>query len=393
MDWLTVKDWEDLRMAAIAIAAFVVFGLLLHLFRQHRAKQPFWQRPRLGALLSDNFLLIVIIWLFAVEPILERRGVPGWFSTVCLLVVILVIGLLPLRHLQRDVAEKAALHGVDNPDGVTVPPVPLSRDEKRLQSKILIALIGVTIAVLALTFAVVQPFTASGNPSGGEGEGSLLGFLLIIGSLIGVPAFAIFGRWPWPVSRRAEIEIDATPQQVWNAIVYRDGMDHYRGIHSRIEKVEATVPTWRLHYQSDGNCGECGLPKHPDAGGITSLVQVLEADEPQRYVIRSAPKGLSADKGDAANWLDCEEESFDLAPLPGGRCRVASATTAQRPKVWLAVLIRVGDPLGEQLRDLKAFLEGREEDTLYAAARARFAAARNAPRHCGCSPAEALAFA
>ena len=86
--------------------------------------------------------------------------------------------------------------------------------------------------------------------------------------------------------------------------------------------------------------------------------------------------------------MDFEEETFLLRRAATG-CVVSAESVAVRPAMWLALILKIGDPVGEQLRHLKAHMEGEPGDTLYHASNKRIAEARKAPKFCGCEKAAA----
>ena len=86
--------------------------------------------------------------------------------------------------------------------------------------------------------------------------------------------------------------------------------------------------------------------------------------------------------------LDAEDSMMGLESLAGGGTRVTIRSTVLRPKIWLGVLAFLGRPVREELRSLKAYLDGTADETLYGIAAIRMEAASNAPQQCRCPERE-----
>jgi Polyketide cyclase / dehydrase and lipid transport len=278
------------------------------------------------------------------------------------------------RRMKRGMAKTAAQTGIDNPCAAPIGGVPLSREEKSVTLKMTALVLAACVVVIAPVIALVLADIEAGM----SGLAGMLAWCLVA---LGAVTWATVGRWPGKLTLSSTIEIAATPQQVWSTIRYVGEQPYYKGIVRRVEKVDATGETYLLHYYTEDDCSDCGLPKHPDTPGVTSLVEIVEAIEPRVYRLRSWPKTTDPV---LKNSMDHEDESFLIEPLVGGRCRVTNTSTLERPRVWLAALLKLGDPLGEHLRNLKAHIEGSPAGTIFETGAARIAAARVAERHCGC---------
>lgn len=268
--------------------------------------------------------------------------------------------------------------------------MPPSRDETALGRKLLLALGLLVLIVAALVIALPtspelmlddKAQSAAGQTA--SGVRAMVVLLATLG-LLAALAWLFAGRWPGKVCIRGGIEIEASPGEIWDALVFRAGEPHFRNIYSRIERLGEPGEVYHLHYLVFENCGSCGLPKHPEGSGLVNRLEVLEARRPEIYRTRSLPEGMDGMKGDASKWFDVEEETIRIDALPGGRSKVESELSVMRPKAWMAALLRFGNPIGENLLNLKAHLEGAADDSIYMTAQLRFEAARNAPRHCGC---------
>jgi hypothetical protein len=245
---------------------------------------------------------------------------------------------------------------------------------------VLLAACAVDIS-LAIPWALA-PVLGGDAPTGSlEANGWLLPMLVAAGGLLALLVWIFVGRWPRVLSMTSSIEIDAPPEAVWKALRYVGEAPYYKGIVRRVEPLDADGRSFLLHYYNTENCGECCLPKHPDAPGMVSQVDVLEAREPALYRVRGWLKQSNALP---RNFVEHEDVCFAIERLPGDRSVVTDVSTILRPRVWAALLFKMGDPLGEQLRHLKAHVGGISSDTLWDAGAARIAAARRAPKFCGC---------
>jgi hypothetical protein len=285
-------------------------------------------------------------------------------------------------------AGTAQAHGIDNPNSTAaLPAVPPSNEEKRINRYLVIGMLAFLAIVIGMVTATMswslEPLRENAQPEAWQWRSAVA--LVVLLTLMALPILAMIGRWPGELRVQGEIEIKSSAADIWSSLAYRPGMQHWKGIYRLIERVDGSTETYLLHMYSDANCTECGLPKHPDAPGLHQQVDVIEAREPDLYHVRSFPKGRDLLKGEAANWIDFEENCYTISALPDGAAKVSLDIRVQRPKLWMAALLKLGGPVTQSLTSLKNHLEGRDDDTLFATARARIAAARLAPRHCGCA--------
>jgi hypothetical protein len=388
MGALDAKDWNALESTAIGLV-FVLCGILIGVaIRRRRKGEPIILKGDVSKFLESAGFFIAIILAMPLSEIVERKtgSAAAGLSVYFLLFLLLVLPSIWLS--QRRMAINASAHGVDNPAGLTkVPDVRSSPEEKRLGWYMVGSLLIVAVAMIgiaaATTYWAINPIENLGTPNGEPWR--LWAALVVLLFLPGLLLYAIVGRWPGRVSNQGDIEIAATAEQIWEKLTYSAGMEDWKGIYHRIERLDEPGEVYRLHYLAHVECAECGLPKHPDDTSISQRVEILEATAPHVYRTRSFARGVDPFKGDTAKWLDCEEGCYTITPLPRGGCTVHLECAAERPKFWMGLLIKFGGPVTQSLGTLKAHLEGGSDNTIYATARARISAARLAPRHCGCA--------
>jgi hypothetical protein len=391
MEWLTPKDGDDLRLAAISLVVIMLVAPLISVFFRWRRKQPLFAIPKWQDLLGSSWIILFIILMGPVGDIAKRHG---WSKDAIFVVSLLLLGafvLLSLFGHVRNTGKLADANGVANPAAGVAAKVPQSVEEKRLTRKLwiavaLFALLPVGL-MLALPSVIGPPAPHAVHHGSGlfPGITGLLVMFVLTGMLLFTMAYALIGRWPGSYAKSASIEIAATPEQIWEKLAYHDGMKNWRGIHSRIERLPGPDEAFRLHYLTSENCAQCGLAKVPESEAVSSRIEVLAAREPHFYSIRSFPKGETEMKGEASGWMDCEQQDFTITALPVGGSRVTSESRVERPKIWLFLMIRFGSPVSQLLESLKAHLEGKPDQTIYGTQVARIAAARLAPRFCGCA--------
>jgi hypothetical protein len=398
MDWLTPKDWADLRLAGTSVIAVMLIAPLIGLFFRWRRKQPLFTWPKLRELIDSSWIILLLIFMGPAGDVAQRHG---WSKNAIFAASMLFIGaasLLAFRGHMKTMREAANAHGVANPAAGPAEKVPLSAEEKQLQKKLwigmaLFAAIPIGL-MLALPWAIgpVMKSQVALTPDHRPDTSRLMVLFFAFGGLLATMIYAMVGRWPFPHTKTSQVDIAATPQAIWDTITYCEGRENWKGIYGRIDRVPGFGESYQLHYLPTENCAECGLPKQGQESGITTRVEVIEARAPDYYQFRSYPKGQTQMKGKAENWLDYEDESFTITPLPGGGSSVTHAFTMTRPKIWLFLMVLFGSKLSQTLKSVKAHLEGTPDTSLYGTAVARRAAARAAPVHCGC-PATGFALA
>jgi hypothetical protein len=369
MDLLSASEWMDLGYSALgAVLAVSVCAVILAWKKNKSGKRKFTATYFLELLESALWVISVLI-MVALMDLLEKRG----WSTLwaMLLPVLIVIPTIAIYGLKR----KKALQGaVANPDAAPVRPPAPSKDEVRVNlvfNAVVIAFGVVTIGpILYLAFwadmkgLAVLPYLAA--------------FVVIPFVLL---TFTIFGRYPGSISNRAAIEIGAAPQQVWNTVRFRNTTDWWKKIVRSVERTSDPGEWYRVRYFNNDTCGQCCLPRDPASDGRSNLVEILASEEPHRLHFRAYPRGAG---GGMENMMDHEDTVLSLEPLEGGRTRVTTVNTAVRPKAWLAFILKIGDPSGEELRTLKGHIEGTTYETIFDVGAKRLDEARHAERFCGC---------
>lgn len=378
MDGLSPADWADL--GSIVKMSLLCLGVLaiVHLLSRWRTKESLWRHGD-GAEFATWSMFAMVLSLGPIKNLLERRGLPEWLSVVGLILLIFIVAGSAMRAMARQRMLNRVL-AVDNPDSdgrEMTCAVDLAPEDRKMRVRVN----GAALAggVLMVGTLIVAVWLLRGSGISGAGM-----IVLLTLAMLGFLTWLIKGRWPLPLTLTGEIQIDATPEQVWQLYHYRDTHDYYRSIVRRVEALDRPVETWRLHYYNDERCTDCGLHKNPVAPGRTCLVEVLEADRPGHMVTRSIPYLQS---GELDPMMDHELSDMHYVALPDGGCRVMYVNTVARPRTWLALLLKMGDPIGEHLRDLKAHVEGGQGDTIYDRAERELDCARHVPQHCGCPPA------
>jgi hypothetical protein len=380
----TMEDWRDLGEAAMLLSAFVGALIVLQGLIRLWRKQPFWE-PR------DKFDLLFwmmiggFIVIDPIERIFDRHGLPEWLILGLFVIAILLISQGAMRALARVQAENR-INAVSNPESDGREPackVELAPEDRKIQFRTAAVSIGLALLSIGLVFLTIG--MVDGESQAGMNDTSGLIIILGIAALmLGGLFWLAKGRWPVPLTLRGEIDIAATPDQVWEMFHYRETDQYYRSIVRRVERLNQPGECYRLHYYNDERCIDCGLHKNPVAPGRTCLVEVNVAKRPSHMVTRSFPFGPT---GAADAMMAYETSDMHYEPLPGGHCRVKYVNTVARARSWLALLLKMGDPIGEHLRDLKAHVEGGQGDTIYDRAEREIECARHVPQHCGCPPA------
>jgi uncharacterized membrane protein len=390
MNWLTPKDWGDLRFAGMSLFAILLIAPLISLLLRWRRKEPLFGRPKWREMIDSSGLIVFIILMGPLGDIAKRHGWPKDVIFVASLLVIGALSFLSLRGHKKTLKQAADAHGVVNPAAALVAKVPPSAEEKQLNRKAWIGLAVFALLAIGLMTAMIWamgPLTkqpVQHNSSLFPGLTGLLVVFVLMGMLLFAMLYAMIGRWPGTSNMTSSVDIAATPEQVWDKLAYRECTEHWRGVYSRVERLAGPGEAYQLHYLTSENCGRCRLPKVPESESVSTRIEVLEACEPSSYKTRSFPKGPTQMKGDASGWMDSEEQDFTITRLPGGGSRVVSVSRVERPKMWLFLMMRFGSPVSQQLESLKAHLEGQPDKTIYGTQVARIAAARAAPVHCGC---------
>jgi hypothetical protein len=365
MDWLTAEDWHDLGEAAIAIAGAAIAVLLINALIRWRFPNP----ARRNGSFADMAYVLALIPAFMLSDMFERRGISTWLLWLPMIPAL----LLPMWLDQRRQAQRRFETGADAGRPAPAACVPPSSEEKRVSIRLTLVSLALAAVVIGVPVLAIASDAIAGIPG-------LVLFLGFTAAILVALRFVLVGRWPGRLALSSEIDIAATPQQVWDTIRYVEGKRSYKRIVNRVERLFDTGESYLLHYHSDEQCPDCALPRDPDGPGRVLRVDVIESREPEFYSIRSAE--VRAPGGDAM--LERETESFEIRPLPGGHCHVVNTSAVEHPKMWLAILLKLGDPLGEHLRHLKSHVEGNGENTLWDTGAARIDATRDVGRFCRC---------
>jgi len=372
---LTASDWSDLRLAAIMLAVCIAIECLLVLyFHWRKGDPPFKIR------VLDPWWIAFGLWLFALAPILERRGLPAWVS-ILIAMALFLGGMLPhLRRIPWDLKPDMIDVGLDGPADQT-PRVLLSEDEKKLATYFILAIVGGVIAAALAIGIAMWATPGTGEPVEAWKIAIAIGAMTLT---LGAFVYPIFGRWPGKVSCSASIDIAAAQDPVWDAFALRDDYAGWKGNTTRIERLHGPGEVYRVHYAQDASCLKCSLPKRPDQSQFSIRIEILKAHRPSTYHTRAFAAGVVDYRGDSARWFDSEDSAFLLQPLANGDTRVSYVTTVFRPKALMAILVVLGGPAKENLRSLKAHLEGMPDESTFGISAKRIEAARNARAHCRC---------
>lgn len=370
MSWLTAEDWGDIRSAALSLLAGATFLLVCQVWQNLRNGKPVFEMKSLFEWAMGVTFVLAFFFVTPMMDVFERYGWSLWM--LFLVPLLLVTPFLAIAQLQMSLARRKA---VPNPGAAPFARTPLSREEMRVNFKLNAAIIG-------FGFFVVAPIVAFAFwdvPLSGVGLGLLFPYVL---AALAALIYGLFGRWPGNINLRAEIEIDAPPQKVWDVIRFRPTTSWWKKIVRRVERLNEPDEVYRLYYYNDDTCSSCGLPRNPDSEGRSSVVHVQESVEPIFLKWSTYPENTDSETNKIM--LLREDESFILEALPNGRTRVKSEDAAIRPKVWIAIILKLGDTPGEQLRALKGHVEGQSVDTVYDARARRLAETRHAALFCGC---------
>ena len=261
------------------------------------------------------------------------------------------------------------------------PPELVSKEEMTVAGYLLAAVAIAVLAILLSVTLLVRALPASGEP---VDSGRLAVALAAVALTVAAIAYAILGRWPGSVSAAQTLDLAASPEAVWDAIVVRDDYPGWKKIYLGVRRLPERGEVYRLDYAEDSACPRCKLPRDPDRGRWISRLEVLEARRPSLYRIRTFPRTLGQSGRGGGRFIDFEESVMTLQPLAGGGTRLDYRSTAVRPKIWMAFLAWLGRPVKEHLRSLQAHVEGRPDETLFGIAARRMQAARAAPGRCRC---------
>jgi hypothetical protein len=369
MDFLTAEDWKDLGYTFLGgLAALAIFAGF-RIWKNQKAGKPALAMAKWQEAAQNGLWIFGMVLMLPLMDILERHGQSTfWAATIQLIVIV------PIIFFSEMLRKRALRNSVANPNAASVAAPPPSKEEVRVN-------LLVNAAVIAFGVVTVGPILYLAFWSEASGLAMfpyVLAFTVIPFALL---TFAISGRLPGSITKRSEIEIEAAPQEVWNTIRFRNTTNWWKKIVSSVERTSDPGEWYRLRYFNNDTCAQCGLPRDPGSEGHSNIVEILSSDEPHRLHFRAHPKRAGGAMG---TMMDYEETVLTLEALEGGRTRVTSMNTAVRPKAWLAFILKIGDPSGEELRTLKGYLEGKSFDTIFDIGVKRLDEARHAEKFCGC---------
>ena len=138
----------------------------------------------------------------------------------------------------------------------------ISDEEKTVAVYLVIAVaIGVTAAILSLAL-VIRALPEAGEP---WDMGKLAIPLVVMALTWSGIVFAAFGRWPGTVTSRSQIDIQAAPDDVWDAMALTADYPGWKQIYTGIERLDEPGEVYRLSYADDSDCPRCKLPRNPEA--------------------------------------------------------------------------------------------------------------------------------
>lgn len=368
MSWLTAEDLKTIG-ATLGPAAALALWAAWRAWRDYKAGAPFLASLRSAQAIQTALFIGFMMLLLPAEELARRRGWGGWSWLAVAAPCIVLASAISLVQSSR-----ARRRAMANPAAGPTPKAPPSAEEARVNRRLNVAL----IVFAALTIGPIMLITFNIRTIGPAG--AVIGFFIALAALA-ILTWGLAGRWPGSVATQASVEIAAPPETVWRAIRPDATLPHWKKIVRRVEPLDGAGKRFRLHYFNNDVCATCGLPRDPQSPGFTCEVEVLDETRPRRLSLRGTPAGAGGAK---LGMMACETTDFELAPLAEGRTRVDVANAAVRPKAWLALMLRLGDPGGEELRALKAHIEGAAIDTIYATGAQRLDEARHAPAFCGC---------
>ena len=370
VDYVDTEFWMLVRWLGLAFLFITAYVFGIPALRNYRAKKPLFEGFNWYLEIGNVAFISMIMFILFSQDYMANRGWNGWW--IFLFPLILVLPAMVMGHFSTTRARKSA---VANPRAIVWPTVSASPEEVKVNLKL-------SLGVILFCVLSIGPITyfAFAETKFSQTVTSLL-FFHILG-ILAFLAYAAIGRWPWDISNSASVVINATPQDIWKVFRFRQSTNWWKKIVSRVDSIEGERESYLIHYFNMEPCGQCGLPHNPDSTGRKNRVEIMLTEEPHKLVWRAYPPGTG---GFLETMMDYEEECFSLTERPEGGTLVSSTSKAHRPKVWLAAILKIGDPTGEELRTLKAHIEGVETDTLFAIGGKRLEALRRAEKFCGCN--------
>lgn len=380
MDSLSnVVNAGGLASLAAVLVGITLVSLVIEVLLDWRAKRPLLRQKSIVDRIQDFLWLVLILSVIYLPDEFEKRGLPAWLAFLVPLAMIVASTFL-FFHRQQRVQQKTnsrpnpnAQPGADSKsaDG-------FSAEEVKVNARLL----GLVVAfgVVSIGLAVFLLPMALNTPEAPSMLG-LFGMLLLTMGLLAVLTFGIVGRWPGKLHLKSSIIIQRPLAEVWNALQFRETSHWWNPIVKNIQALPGPGENYRMYYLCDDSCAECGLPRDPDVSTRSALIEVLQKQDQKFIHSRARLVGSPSVEG----LMECEENIRQFEALGGEATRVTSHNICVKPKMWLAIVLKLGDPIGEELRTIKGQLEGVPNSSLYFAGAARIAAHRKAEAFCGCA--------
>ena len=374
MDEFYSYAWDNMPTLVGYVGLYFAVTLGLDAALNYRAGRKLFSRATIAGQFQNMLWFLALFAMIFLPDVFERHGLPSWlgFAVPALMLFTLPMLFIPNQKKLRSTA-------IPNPHANAKIDITAAEkfttEESRVNLKLNALLLAFAVSVVGAIcyFSFVMP------PRSTAGLVALLAF---VASMAGILTYAIVGRHPGTIEVvPSSIVIDRPLAEIWETVRFRNTTDWWKKIVSRVEKLDQPGEHYKLHYYNDDTCGQCGLPRNPDGGGRANIVEILEIKDMQFMRTRARPMG----KKSVVGMLDYEEESLEFLALDANSTRVTSRSLVSKPKVWLAMVLKLGDPLGEELRTLKAHMEGTTAGTLFEAGAARVAAHRHAENFCGCA--------
>lgn len=376
---------SGLASFAAAIVVFVLVSLAFEAFLDWRAKQPLFRRQTHAERLLNWGWLAIIFGVVYLPEEFEKWGIPGWLA-FALPVPLIYFGIRATARKKFDSARQsnARPNPNANPHEDAMTAENFSAEELKVNAKLFGVIIAFGVLSIGLVTYLLPMALKVGEPPNLWG---LSGLLVMTTGLLGILTYCAVGRWPGRLHLRSSVVIQRSLADVWSASQFRDTRQWWNPIVQRVQALPGPGERYMMHYYCDDTCGRCGLPRDPDVPSRAIMVEVLHLEPQKQMHVRSRTVGSPSVEG----MMDHEETLRTFEALGPETTRVSSHNICVRPKVWLALVLKLGDPIGEELRNLKAQLEGKPLGTLFAAAAARIEAHRNAERFCGCEAGAPIA--
>ena len=367
--------WQVPCLIAVVLATFAAIEVAAMIWRWWRGK-PVWPRDYLLTQF-ERLLNVVFMAPGVLLLVLAPKGWSFWFVFALMLVASIptvILAMIGQRWVDR---RKRRLHGVDTgkSDAETVlGDLAKAWDEirgrgeqvgdgpARASAPAHSAWRETLIVVGALVLAV-------GSLIGGAwlGGGIAGGWGMLLGAFGGPLLLAgvfFFPRWPGLIERRASLLIEASPQAIWETLRLRETASHYRTNIARVEKRADAPERYALHYRDLRllPCPRCASHHDPERIGYVVEVEIVEKRPGVSELHRTLPMTTGA------RWMrNAYRQELDhwvLAPEAGGT-RITYTSIVDRPRLFFAIMARVGNPSNELLVSLKARMEGRYDPTMF----------------------------